>query len=125
MATSPLTGLSVDQWLELPEDERSELVEGEVVVSPSPSLDHARAVRGLFVALHDHAQAHGGEVFVAPLGVKLSHDTALEPDVLYVATPDRYGAPRTIGAPSVHRDGVATSIAVPGFAVAVDAVLPD
>jgi Uma2 family endonuclease len=92
------TRLSVDQWLELPEDQRCELVEGEIVVSPSPSLDHQRAVGRLFRALDDHARAHGGEAFVAPLGVRLSDDTALEPDLLFVSSPDRYG-PRIVEGP--------------------------
>jgi Uma2 family endonuclease len=88
--------LSVDQWLELPEDQRCELVEGEIVVSPS--LDHQRAVRDLLRALDDHARTHGGEAFVAPLGVRLSEDTALGPDLLFVSTPDRYG-PRIVEGP--------------------------
>jgi Uma2 family endonuclease len=92
------TRLSVDQWLELPEDQRCELVEGEIVVSPSPSLDHQRAVGRLFRALDDHARALGGEAFVAPLGVRLSDDTALEPDLLFVSSSDRYG-PRTVEGP--------------------------
>lgn len=92
------TRLSVDEWLELPEDQRCELVEGEIIVSPPPSLDHQRAVRDLLRALDDHARAYGGEAFVAPLGVRLSDDTALEPDLLFVSSPDRYG-PRIVEGP--------------------------
>jgi Uma2 family endonuclease len=95
------TRLSVDEWLELPDDQRCELVEGEIVVSPSPSLDHQRAVRNLLRALDDHARAHGGEAFVAPLGVRLSDDTALEPDLLFVSSPERYGARIVEGPPDL------------------------
>jgi Uma2 family endonuclease len=93
--------LSVDQWLELPEDQRCELVEGEIIMSPSPNLDHQRAVRDLLRALDDHARAHGGEAFVAPLGVRLSDDTALEPDLLFVSSPDRYGPQIVEGPPDL------------------------
>lgn len=99
--TTIATGWTVEQWLTLPEEMRCELVEGQVVVSPSPSLDHQRAVGNVYRALHDHAQHHGAEAFVAPLGVALSATTALEPDVLYVAEPSIYG-PRIIeGAPDI------------------------
>jgi len=99
--TTIATGWTVEQWRSLPEDLRCELVEGEVIVSPSPSLDHQRAVGAVYRALHDHARAHGAEAFVAPLGVALSSSTALEPDVLYVSDPSIYG-PRIIeGAPDI------------------------
>jgi Uma2 family endonuclease len=94
-ATAPM---SVDEWLALPEDQRCELVEGRIVVSPSPSLDHQRVVGALYRALDDHARTHGGEAFVAPLGVRLSDDTALEPDLLFVSGSDRYG-PRIVEGP--------------------------
>lgn len=92
------TGRSVAQWLELPEEQRCELVEGDIVVSPSPSLAHQRAVRNLLRALDDHAREHGGEAFVAPLGVKLSDTTAVEPDLLHVSGDDRFG-PRIVEGP--------------------------
>jgi Uma2 family endonuclease len=95
------TRLSVDEWLELPEDQRCELVEGEIVVSPSPSLDHQRTVGSLFRILDDHARAHGGEAFVAPLGVRFSDDTALEPDLLFVSSSDRYGTRIVEGPPDL------------------------
>ena len=99
--TTIATGWTVEQWLTLPEEMRCELVEGQVVVSPSPSLDHQRAVRNLLRHFDDHARTHGAEAFVAPLGVALSATTALEPDVLYVADPSIYG-PRIIeGAPDI------------------------
>jgi Uma2 family endonuclease len=100
-ASNTPTRMSVDQWLELPEDQRCELVEGQIVVSPSPSLDHQRTVRELLVALHDHARTHGGEAFPAPLGVRLSDDTALEPDLLFVSSPDRYGPRIVEGTPDL------------------------
>ena len=73
-------------WLELPEDNRLyEVMEGELFVSPPPSVRHQRILRRLLVALDRHLASHdAGEVLVAPVGVKLSDDQVVEPDLVVV-----------------------------------------
>jgi Uma2 family endonuclease len=68
-----------------PQGERWELVDGEVLVTPSPHWTHQRIVSRLTVLLVPYVQAHGlGEVFPSPLDVKLAPGLVLQPDVLVV-----------------------------------------
>jgi len=68
-----------------PPGERWELVDGEVLVTPSPHWAHQRIVGRLFVLLDAYVRAHAlGEVFPSPLDVKLQPGLVLQPDVLVV-----------------------------------------
>lgn len=68
-----------------PPGERWELVDGEVLVTPSPHWTHQRIVVRLTVALDAYVRAHSlGEVFASPLDVKLEPGLVLQPDVLVV-----------------------------------------
>lgn len=73
-------------WCRLPDDGRLyEILEGELYVSPPPSIDHQRAVRNLAFRLAEYLRRTGaGEVLFAPTGVKLSEDDVPEPDVVLV-----------------------------------------
>lgn len=71
----------------LPEDNiRREILDGELIVSPSPKLRHQRLVVRLTTLLQNHVEAHGGgEVFAGPSDVVLSEINVLVPDVLVVS----------------------------------------
>ena len=64
---------------------RYELVEGEVLVSPSPSINHQRVSRRLMVDFDRTLSSLGiGEVFAAPLDINLGIDTVGQPDLVVV-----------------------------------------
>jgi Uma2 family endonuclease len=66
----------------MPDDgHRYELVDGVLLVSPSPRLRHQRAARELFLLLHA-ACPDDLEVIFAPFDVVLADDTVLIPDLL-------------------------------------------
>jgi Uma2 family endonuclease len=68
-----------------PPGERWELVDGEVLVTPSPHWTHQRIVSQLFSRLNEYVRAQRlGEAFVSPLDVKLEPGLVLQPDVLVV-----------------------------------------
>lgn len=68
-----------------PPGERWELVDGEVLVTPSPHWMHQRVVARLFVLLDGYVRASTiGEAFPSPLDVKLEAGLVLQPDVLVV-----------------------------------------
>ncbi|MEO8620906.1 MAG: Uma2 family endonuclease [bacterium] len=68
-----------------PQGERWELVDGEVLVTPSPHWVHQRVVIRLGLALHEYVRAQLlGELFVSPLDVKLQKGLVLQPDLLVV-----------------------------------------
>lgn len=60
---------------------RYELLDGALVVSPSPTPRHQYAVGELFVILREAAPADL-VVFAAPLDVVLASDTIIQPDVV-------------------------------------------
>jgi Uma2 family endonuclease len=65
--------------------ERWELVDGEVLVTPSPHWTHQGIVVRLTVLLDAYVRAYQlGQVFTSPLDVKLEPGLVLQPDVLGV-----------------------------------------
>ncbi len=70
----------------LDDDTRHEVVDGELLVSPSPDERHQRFTGRLFTRLSVHVEEHGaGRVYVAPFDVILSETNVVQPDVLFVA----------------------------------------
>ncbi|MEJ7794322.1 MAG: Uma2 family endonuclease [Nocardioides sp.] len=75
----PLTAADLET---MPDDgHRYELVDGTLVVTPSPAVPHQRVVGNLHVVLRD-AVPDEYEVMLAPLDVTVSLDTVLQPDLL-------------------------------------------
>ena len=72
----------------LPDDGlQYELLDGILLVSPSPTLTHQRAVRQLFKALDARCPA-ALEIFFAPLDWRPDQRTSLQPDLLVVRRDD-------------------------------------
>lgn len=71
------------EFLALPESmDRVELLDGEVIVAPSPSNSHQGAVTNLAVDLGVWARARGATVRVSPLDVRFGPGRILQPDVM-------------------------------------------
>lgn len=69
---------------------RYELVDGELLVTPSPSQAHQRAVLELAVALRNHfGDASDAEVYVSPSDVELEPEFLSQPDVFVVPRGER------------------------------------
>lgn len=65
---------------------RYQLIEGELVMSPSPNFRHQAVVANLFGALFAHVKAlRLGVVACAPLDVILSEETVVQPDIVFVS----------------------------------------
>ena len=91
MATNhPAQPLSYEDYAAIDDDRRYQVLEGELIVSPSPSTRHQRLLQRLNRALDGHVQATGaGEVFFAPYDVVLRAErpaTVLQPDIVFVST---------------------------------------
>ena len=79
--------LSYEQFRRLPDDgKRYELVRGEVQLTPSPTTKHQIILGRLYASLDGYvSQSQLGRVLLAPLDVRLTPDTALQPDLIFVA----------------------------------------
>jgi len=66
---------------------RRELLDGELIVSPAPSVRHQRLVLRLTFAFEQHIREHGGgEVFGFPADVVLSNSNVVEPDAFFISS---------------------------------------
>lgn len=89
MATKPdadarLTYKELSEMFPEQDKLRRELIDGELIVTPSPSVRHQFVVGELFAALRAFARRHGGRAYPAPLDVHLTEFDVIEPDVVYV-----------------------------------------
>ena len=85
--TKPTTKLTYEDYRKTPDDERWELLDGELVMAPSPTTIHQRVSRTLVRIVEDFViQTQLGEVLNAPLDVVLSNTNVVQPDLLFVST---------------------------------------
>jgi len=80
--------LTYADYAALPDDgHRYQLLEGELVMTPSPRAWHQQVSRELEVRLVAHVQENGlGEVFDAPLDVTLDDHNVVQPDLFFIST---------------------------------------
>lgn len=79
---------SYEDYINLPESEtkRYELLEGELVMVPSPNVNHQTVSINLeFIILQFVKQNKLGAVFHAPMDVVLSLDNVVQPDILFIS----------------------------------------
>src|SRR4051812_46419203 len=80
--------LSYDDYAAIDDGKRYEVIEGELILTPSPTRRHQRLVHRIATALEQHGQSHGaGEAYLAPFDVVLRAErpaVVLQPDVLFV-----------------------------------------
>jgi Uma2 family endonuclease len=79
--------LTVEDYRATPDGTRFQLVEGDLYLSPAPSLFHQDIVGQIYRILSGHVEKRRlGRVFVAPADVYLSQNDVVQPDVFFVAT---------------------------------------
>lgn len=75
-----------EDYLKTPDDKRYELIEGDLLMTPSPTTRHQRIVlrlgAALFIFVTDNKL---GEVFVAPYDVHLDGENVVQPDILFIS----------------------------------------
>lgn len=72
----------------MPDDgHRYELVDGALVVTPAPNVRHQTCVLALGMLLYS-ARGEGHRVLIAPVDVRLSPTTVVQPDVLVARQSD-------------------------------------
>jgi Uma2 family endonuclease len=74
-----------------PDDgQRYEVLEGDLIVSPSPKVKHQEIVLRVIRLLDQADRAECGRLLLAPMDVALSPRDVVEPDLLFIAK-DRLG----------------------------------
>ena len=85
-STQPVVKFTCEDYLTTPEDERYELLDGDLMMVPAPNLRHQRVQRNLGQKLNQFIQERDlGELFYAPCDVFLSNTDVVQPDLLFVS----------------------------------------
>lgn len=85
------TRMTSAEFLALPETMLPmELIDGEVIMSPAPELNHQNIVGKVYLLLNSLSK--GGTVYVAPVDVYLDEANTVQPDVLWAAPESRCSA---------------------------------
>ena len=86
VSTRPAAGLTYEDYAKTPDDERWELLDGELVMVPAPNTYHQATQVKLGSRLNIFAeQGNLGHVFFAPTDVVLSDTDVVQPDLLFVS----------------------------------------
>src|SRR3989339_1466270 len=75
-----------EEYLKTPKDKRYELIDGELLMTPSPIPNHQRVSGKLgFVGRKFVTENNLGEVFDAPCDVYLDDENVVQPDILFIS----------------------------------------
>ncbi len=87
MGVEVIPKITFEEFRQFPVDgKRYELVRGEVHMTPAPATRHQAIVQNLAMSLGPHVIKNNlGEVYTAPLDVRLGRDTALQPDLIFIS----------------------------------------
>lgn len=72
------------EYLQLVENPNQQLINGKLIMSPSPSLQHQKILKILNRYLDQYAIGKGDETFFAPIDVHLDQTNIPQPDLVYV-----------------------------------------
>lgn len=75
-----------DDYLKIPDDERYELIEGELLMTPSPVPYHQWISKNIEFELEKFVREKNlGKVFDAPCDVYLDEENVIQPDILFIS----------------------------------------
>ena len=85
--SKPRLKFTVREYMTTPEDKRYQLLDGEMILAPSPTTKHQRILGNLFRLLDAAFDTPGrGLVRLSPLDVVLSDYDVVQPDLLFVSS---------------------------------------
>ena len=83
VAQKPKTRFTYEDYKNTPEDERYELIDGELIMAAAPKKAHQRVDMRLGTKFFVHVETNDlGEVYSAPFDVYLSETNVVQPDLL-------------------------------------------
>ncbi len=94
---------TVEDFYNMPDDIRAELIDGQIVYMASPSTIHQDISGELYYVIKNYIKSKGDKcrVYAAPFGVQLNDkkDTVLEPDISVICDTDKLTSRGCVGAP--------------------------
>ena len=82
----PRLKFTVKDYMSVPGDKRYQLLDGEMILAPSPTNRHQTIVLQLTILLREFVAANAlGKVWLAPFDVVLSDYDVAQPDILFVS----------------------------------------
>ena len=107
MAFAQPTSYTEEDYYNLPENVRAELIGGQFYYMAAPSRMHQEILSALHAAIYNYIKSNGGscKVYPAPFAVKISKekDTIVEPDISVICAPDKLTDRGCTGAPEIGR----------------------
>ena len=86
VSPGPKIKLTYEDYANTPDDERYELIDGELFMVPSPNRYHQEVVIDLGTLFNIFVRGNDlGRVYVAPFDVVLSDTNVVQPDVIFVS----------------------------------------
>ena len=80
------TLVTYEDYRDMPEDERYEIIDGELIPKDTPPRLHQGASRNISTPMHIYVKANRlGEIYYAPTDVILSEINVVQPDILFVS----------------------------------------
>lgn len=113
-ATTEKKKYTYADYLKTPDDQRYELIEGDLIMTPLPVTRHQRISRKILIALDKYVTENDlGEVFDAPLDVFLDNENIVQPDILFISKErlDIIGEKNIQGAPDIVIEIISESTA--------------
>jgi Uma2 family endonuclease len=76
-----------EEYYNLDDDQRHEIIGGQLLMAPAPTLWHQDWLMDLAVLLRQHILKHRlGRLFIAPVDVVLDDENTVQPDLVFVAS---------------------------------------
>ena len=105
LSPTPAVKFTYEDYQHTSDDQRYELLDGELIMVPAPNLGHQRIDTRLGWRLAQFVEERDlGEVFFAPCDVVLSNTDVVQPDLLFVSNERAHlllGGANVLGAPDL------------------------
>ena len=76
-----------EEYYRLDDDQRYEIIDGNLLMAPAPDTWHQSWARNLFRIVDAYVQRKKiGEVFFAPLDVVLNQENTVQPDLVFISS---------------------------------------
>ena len=86
VAAKPTVKLTYEDYRRTPEDERYELIDGELIMAAAPNMAHQTTQGKLGWRMASVVETEGlGYVFFSPCDIVLSEHNTLQPDIVFVS----------------------------------------